>query len=327
VANVLSDLQVTPVGGASAVLGEGPYWIPSESALLWVDIGAGLLHRTEIPAGTTTSTELGQISAVFPAQGGGVLYAGGHQVILRESLTGPASDGPASDGPASGGPASGGYTDRIVAVAPAHPTVRFNDGAVDPAGRVWIGSMHEGETRPLGTLYRLDPSPGPSSRYEAVLTPVARRAVVSNGLAWSPDGTRMYYADSPTRRLDVFDYDLASGQATGRRVLADLSAYDGFPDGLTVDGEGYVWVCMWDGAAIRRFTPAGSLDAVVPVPVARPTSVAFGGADMGDLFVTTASIDLTPAQLAAQPLAGRLLQLRPGPVGLPATTTQAILPA
>jgi sugar lactone lactonase YvrE len=190
--------------------------------------------------------------------------------------------------------------------------------------------MHKGENRPLGTLYRLDPGPSPAtrsgSRYEAVLTPVALRATVSNGLAWSPDGTRMYYADSPTRRLDVFDYDLTTGEASGRRVLADLSGYDGFPDGLTVDAEGYVWVCMWNGAAIRRFAPSGSLDAVAEVPVARPTSVAFGGADLADLFVTTASIGLTPAELAAQPLAGRLLHLRPGPVGLPATATSAIIP-
>jgi sugar lactone lactonase YvrE len=319
VAKVRSDVVVTQVGDMFAGLGEGPYWIPSESALLWVDIVAGLLHRTQIPSGTTTSAEISAVSAAFPARGGGVLYASGNRVALREPASGPAAG------------QSGGYTERVIAVAPAHPTVRFNDGAVDPSGRVWIGSMHEGETRPLGTLYRLDPGPAPAgrsgSRYPAVLTPVAPRATVSNGLAWSPDGSRMYYADSPTRRLDVFDYDLTTGEATGRRVLADLSGYEGFPDGLTVDAEGCVWVCMWDGAAIRRFTPSGSLDAVVPVPVARPTSVAFGGADMADLFVTTASIDLTAAELATQPLAGRLLHLRPGPVGLPATTTAAVIPA
>jgi sugar lactone lactonase YvrE len=286
--------------------------------LAWIDIKAGRLHRTRIPSGSTTSVELGQVSAAFPAPGGGLLYASKNRMVLREPAPGPAAA------------QSGGYAERVVAAAPPHPTVRFNDGAVDPAGRVWIGSMHEGETRPLGTLYRLDrrqaPAAGSGSRYEAVLTPVARRAIVSNGLAWSPDGTRMYYADSPTRRLDVFDYDLTTGQATGRRVFADLSGYPGFPDGLTVDADGHVWVCMWDGAAIRRFAPSGSQDAVVPVPVARPTSVAFGGQDLADLFVTTASIDLSAAELAAQPLAGRLLRLRPGPVGHPATTMAAIIP-
>jgi sugar lactone lactonase YvrE len=312
-------MSVTPVGDVAAVLGEGPYWIPSESVLLWVDIPAGLLHQTQIPSGTTVSVELGEISAAFPAHGGGVLYAGGGRVVLRERADG----------------LSGDYTERVVATAPPHPELRFNDGSVDPVGRVWVGSMHKGETDPLGTLYRLDSDPGSVvgsgsaavAGSGAVLTPVVPGATVSNGLGWSPDGTRLYYADSPTRRLDVFDYDLATGEATGRRVFADLSSYDGVPDGLTVDGEGYVWVCMWDGGAIRRFAPSGALDAVVPVPVARPTSVAFGGDDMADLFVTTARIGLSAAGLAAQPLAGRLLHLRPGPVGLPATATSAVIPS
>ena len=288
------------------MLGEGPYWVPAESALLWVDIPAGLLHRTEVASGETATTEVGLVSAVFPVRDGGLLYATQHQLVLRK-----------------GDPAHpGDVTERVVAAAPPHSEIRFNDGAVDPAGRVWIGSMHMAETDPLGTLYRLDPG----SPAGAVLTPVVPGATVSNGLAWSPDGTRLYYADSPTRKLDVFDYDPVTGEATGRRTLADLSAFDGFPDGLTVDGDGYVWVCMWDGGVIRRFAPSGELDAVVPVPVARPTSVAFGGPDLADLYVTTASINLSPEERASQPLAGRLLHLRPGPVGLPSTTTQAVIP-
>ena len=125
----------------------------------------------------------------------------------------------------------------------------------------------------------------------------------------------------------MFDYDPVTGEVTGRRMFADLSGFDGFPDGLTVDGDGYVWVCMWDGGVIRRLAPSGALDAVVPMPVARPTSVAFGGPDLADLYVTTARINLSPEQLASQPLAGRLLHLRPGPVGLPSTTTPAAIPA
>jgi sugar lactone lactonase YvrE len=307
---VRSGVGVQPVGDVTAVLGEGPYWLPEESALLWVDIPAGLLHRTEVPSGETVTTELGAVSAVFPVQGGGLLYASGHQLILRETVPGQSG-------------LSGDYTERVIAAAPPHSDVRFNDGSVDPAGRVWIGSMHEIETDALGSLYRLDPD----GRTGAVLTPVAPGATVSNGLGWSPDGTRLYYADSPTRQVDVFDYDPATGEATGRRVFADLSGFDGFPDGLTVDADGCVWVCMWDGGAVRRLAPSGAVDAVVPVPVAKPTSVAFGGPDLADMYVTTASIHLTPDQLASQPLAGRLLHVRPGPVGLPSTTTRAIIPA
>ena len=172
--------------------------------------------------------------------GGGLLYAAGHQLVLRETVPRPAPG------------QSGDSTERVVAATPLHSDVRFNDGAVDPAGRVWIGSMHTVETDPLGTLYRLDPG----GLAGAVLTPVAPGATVSNGLGWSPDGSRLYYADSPTCQVDVFDYDLLTGEATGRRVFADLSGFDGVPDGLTVDGDGYVWVCMWDGGVIRRIAPS-----------------------------------------------------------------------
>jgi sugar lactone lactonase YvrE len=292
----------------TAVLGEGPYWVPSEECLLWVDIPAGLLHRTQIPSGETVTVELDAVSAVFPVRGGGLVYAGGHRVVLREPVPG----------------THGEYTERVLATAPADSALRFNDGSVDPAGRVWIGSMHIPETESAGTLYRLDhvTGAGPGG-----LTPVEPGATVSNGIGWSPDGTLMYYSDSPTRQVDVFDYDQATGTTSGRRVFADLRGFDGVPDGLTVDLDGYVWVAMWDGGVLRRFAPSGQPDAVIPVPVARPTSMAFGGPQLADLFVTTARVNLSPADLAGQPLAGRLLHLVPGPAGLPATTAQAVIPS
>jgi sugar lactone lactonase YvrE len=297
--DVRAGIVAEPVNDVTAVLGEGPYWIPEDSCLLWVDIPAGLLHRTDIPSGHTVTADLGAVSAAFPAGDGAILYAGGNRVALF--------------GP---GP-SGEWTSRTIAEAPAREGVRFNDASVDPAGRLWVGSMDIEEAQPLGELYRLDPG--------GVLAPVVSGSTVSNGLGWSPDGSRMYYADSPTRRVDVFDYDQGMGEASGRRAFADLSDVPGVPDGLTVDLDGYVWVAMWDGGALRRFAPSGELDAVVPVPVARPTSAAFGGDGMAELFVTTASEGLTPAQREAQPLAGRLLHLSPGPVGLPSTTTRAII--
>ena len=304
--DVRTEIVVEPVGNVTAVLGEGPYWIPEDSCLLWVDIPAGLLHRTEVPSGQTITSEVGDISAVFPAHGGGMLLAGGSRLTLRGFVPGQAG-------------LSGDWTSQPIAEVPARPGIRFNDASVDPAGRVWVGSMHIDETEPCGELYRLDPG--------RVLTTILTGVTVSNGLGWSPDGSRLYYADSPLRRIDVFDYDTATGGLASRGVFADLTSVEGFPDGLTVDVDGYVWVAMWDGGVLRRFSPWGELDAVVPVPVARPTSVAFGGPHMGELYVTTASINLTPAQRAAQPLAGRLLRLRPGPVGLPSTTTRALIPS
>lgn len=290
-----------PVGDVTAVLGEGPYWRPEDEALLWVDVARGLLHMTRVQLGETITIELDPVSAAFPAVGGGIVTAGGHRLTLRATRPGE------------------GWAGRTIAEAPARDGVQFNDAAVDPAGRVWVGSMDIKEKEPLGTLYRLGTG--------GTLTPVVKGATVSNGIGWSPDGTRMYYNDSPLRRIDMFDYDQATGEAFGGRVFADLSRADGFPDGLTVDADGYVWVAMFAGGALRRFTPAGHQDAVLPLPVSQPTSCAFGGPGMADLFVTTAYRDLTEAQRAAEPLAGRLLRLRPGPVGLPSSATQAVIPS
>ena len=290
-----------PVGDVAAVLGEGPYWRPDDDCLFWVDIRRGLLHMTRAADGETISVELGEVSAVFPALDGGILTAGGNKLTLRATRPGE------------------GWAGRTVAEVPGRDGVRFNDAAVDHAGRVWVGSMHTGETEPIGELYRLDAG--------GKLTRVLEGVTVSNGISWSPDGSRMYYADSPMRRVDMFDYDQATGEAFQRRVFIDLSRVEGLPDGLTVDADGFVWVAMWGGGVLRRFTPGGRQDAVLPVPVSQPTSCAFGGPGLTDLFVTTASAGLSESELAAQPLAGRLLRIHPGPVGLPSTTTEATIPA
>jgi sugar lactone lactonase YvrE len=299
--NVRMPVTAEPVGDVTAVLGEGPYWRPGDGALLWADIPRGLLHMTRVQPTETITIELDEVSAAFPAVGGGILTAGGRRLTLRAARPGE------------------GWGGRTVAEAPAREGVRFNDAAVDPAGRVWVGSMDVKEREPLGELYRLDSG--------GTLTPVVKGTTVSNGLGWSPDGTRMYYTDSPMRRIDMFDYDQATGEAFQRRLFADLSATDGFPDGLTVDADGYVWAAMFGGGTLRRFTPAGQPDAVVPLPVSQPTSCAFGGPGLADLFVTTAYRDLNEAQREAEPLAGRLLRLRPGPVGLPSTTAEAVIPS
>jgi sugar lactone lactonase YvrE len=293
---------VEPVGDVTAALGEGPYWVPEDDCLLWVDIEGAHLHRTYFPAKETVTDSPGPISAAFPAVGGGILIVGGAALTLLF---------PAERG--------GQWVARTIADVPARDGIRFNDAGVDPAGRVWAGSMHVTEAEPLGELYRLDPG----SR----LNPVVKNVTVSNGLGWSPDGSRLYYADSPLGRVDVFDYDPATGEAFARRTFADLSAAEGVPDGLTVDADGCVWVAMWGGSALRRFTPDGEPDAVLPVPVSQPTSCAFGGPDLADLYITSARVGLTEDQLAAQPLAGRLLHVRPGPVGLPSTTAKAAIPA
>jgi sugar lactone lactonase YvrE len=233
---------VEPVGDVTAELGEGPYWVPEDDCLLWVDIEGARLHRTYFPSAETVTDSPGPISAAFPAVGGGILIAGGAALTLLF---------PAERG--------GQWVARTIADTPAREGLRFNDAGVDPAGRVWVGSMHTTEAEPVGELYRLDPG----SRLNAVV----KNVTVSNGLGWSPDGSRMYYADSPLRRVDVFDYDPATGEASARRPFADLSAAEGVPDGLTVDADGCVWVAMWGGSALRRFTPEGE-----PTPCCRSRS-------------------------------------------------------
>ena len=281
--SVRAAAAIEPVGNVTAALGEGPYWVPEDDCLLWVDIEGGRLHRTYFPSAETVTDSLSAVSAAFPAERGSQ------------------------------------WSTRIIAEVPARDGLRFNDAGVDPAGRVWAGSMHIPEAEPVGELYRLDPG--------GRLTTVLKGVTVSNGLGWSPDGTRMYYADSPLGRVDVFDYDPATGEASARRTFADLSAAEGVPDGLTVDLDGCVWVAMWGGSALRRLTPFGEQDAVLPVPASQPTSCAFGGPDLADLFITTANVGLSESERAEQPLAGRLLHVRPGPIGLPSTPAKAAIPA
>jgi sugar lactone lactonase YvrE len=158
-------------------------------------------------------------------------------------------------------------------------------------------------------LYRLAPG--------AALEQVIAGTTISNGLAWSPSGERMYFVDSTTQRIDVFDFDAATGDIADRRTLAEIDPRDGLPDGMTVDAEGGVWVCLFGGAAIRRYGPDGRLDAAIALPATNPTSAVFGGADLRTLYITTARHRLSPRQLTAELLAGAVLALEPGVSGLP----------
>ena len=284
--NPLDSLEL--VGDVLADLGEGPCWDPVGGTLYWVDIPAGRLHRTVPASGATTTSELGPpVSLVLPTAGGGVLIA------RRNRLAVLAEDG----------------TERAVAKTAARPDIRFNDGGTDPQGRVWVGSMCTDEVSPLGTLYRLE--------HRGTLASVLAGVTISNGLGWSPDGGTLYYVDSPTKRIDVLDFTPATGQVSGRRPFANLASASGVPDGLTVDAEGGVWVAVNGSGVLHRYAPDGRLDQVVSLPVTHPTSVAFGGPDLGDLYVTTAREPLSPAEREEQPLAGRLMRLRPGPAGIP----------
>jgi sugar lactone lactonase YvrE len=198
----------------------------------------------------------------------------------------------------------------LAAAEADRPGNRMNDGACDAAGRFWAGTMALDERPHAGALYRLDPD----LTVHTMLTEVT----ISNGIDWSLDGRRMYYVDTPTRRIDVFDFDVAAGAIANRRTFVEVPADAGLPDGLTVDAAGFVWVALWGGAALRRYGADGTLERVVPLPVTHPTSCAFGGAALDELYVTSARIALTAEERKRQPQAGGVFRVRPGVAGRPA---------
>lgn len=184
-------------------------------------------------------------------------------------------------------------------------TLRMNDGGCDPQGRFFCGSLAYGFAPGRGSMYRLDP--------DGSVSLVFGGATISNGLDWSPDGRLAYYNDTPTQRVDVFDYDPERG-FSNRRPLVEIPKSKGSPDGLTVDAEGCVWVALYAGSAVHRYRPDGTLDGVVELPVTQVTACAFGGDDLGTLFITTTRENLPPD---VQPQAGAVFSCRPGVNGRP----------
>ena len=266
---------------AGARLGEGPTWDASARRLIWVDILASRVHTFDPATGRRTVLATEQhVGAAKPRAGGGLV------VNLRDGVACYDADGALR------------WLHREVV-----PGRRGNDAGVAPDGSLWAGTMRYDEAPGGGTLVRVAP--------DGRATPRLSGVTVSNGIGWSPDGGRMYYIDSPTRRVDVFDVG-PDGEATGRRPFVTVEEGAGFPDGLTVDAAGCVWVALWDGAAVRRYAPDGRLDRVVELPVRRPTACAFGGRGLTDLYVTSASEGVAPGGAA-----GALLVLPAAGEGLP----------
>lgn len=266
---------------AAAELGEGPTWDPAAGRLVWVDILSSRVHTYEPSTGRRTIMATEQhVGAAKPRAGGGLV------VNLRDGIGLYDADGGFS----------WLFRDPVAGR-------RGNDAAVAPDGALWAGTMRYDEAPGGGTLTRF----AADGQRTTVLDDVA----VSNGTGWSPDGRLMYYIDSPTRRVDVFDF--VDGRARGRRPFVEIEEGAGFPDGLTVDADGCVWVALWDGAAVRRYTPDGELDCVIELPTPRVTACAFGGAGLTDLYVTTARVGLS----APHPVAGSLLVVPGAGKGLP----------
>jgi sugar lactone lactonase YvrE len=273
---------------AGAELAEGPIWDSRTSRLVWVDILARRIHLTAVGSGDTEVIEVPlHIGAVAPRKAGGFVAA------LQDGFW------MVGDGPPQ----------RIVQVAEARPGLRFNDGKCDPAGRFWAGTMAYDQAEGAAALYRLD-ADGQATR-------VLDGVTISNGLAWSVDGRTLYYIDTPTQRIDAFSFTPATGEIRDRRPLIRIPSEAGAPDGMTIDAEGGLWVALWGGGAIHRYLD-GQLERVIRLPVSQPTSCAFGGDGLDELYVTSARDGLSAAERRAQPLAGAIFRLRPGVRGMPA---------
>jgi sugar lactone lactonase YvrE len=266
---------------AVAYHGEGPVWSESWGGLRWVDMLAGDVLSLD-GDGTVRRRHVGDVAAaVRPRRSGGAVIAVERGFTLEDadgSLT-PLEPAWSDDG------------------------VRMNEGGCDPDGRFWCGSMAY-DRRPGGAaLYRLDPDHSVHRVLEGV--------TISNGLEWSPDGSRAYYADTATHRVDVFDYDPGSG-LTGRRPFVVLTDEER-PDGLTVDAQGGVWVALNGSGAVHRYTPAGVVDGVVHLPTAKVTACTFGGRGLDQLFITTSREGMAPDD---DPVAGSLFRADVGVPGL-----------
>jgi sugar lactone lactonase YvrE len=272
-------MQAERVTEPVAFHGEGPVWSARWGGLRWVDMLAGDVLRLA-DDGSVARTHVGEVAAALRTRRGGGAVIGVRRGFALEEPDGSV---------------------RALPELWSGDDIRMNDGGCDPDGRFYCGTMAYDETPGAGTLYRLDP--------DGSVAVVLDGVTISNGLEWSPDGTRAYYVDTPTYEISVFDYDT---QLRGRRMFARTEAH---PDGLTVDAEGGVWVALYDGRAVLRFDATGRLDARVDVPAGRVTACTFGGRGLDRLFITTSREGLTPGD---EPDAGSLYAADVGMRGLPA---------
>jgi sugar lactone lactonase YvrE len=282
------------VADTACPLGEGILWHADLARIIWVDIDLARLHWFD-PATSRAG------SAPLDARPGSMAIRPDGGLVIADEHGFAFADG------ASVTAVVGGRTDRLrierridLGIEPGH---RFNDGAADPYGHFWAGTMADDESPGGGAVYRLSP--------DGRVTEVFDDLACSNGIDWSLDGRTMYYIDSPTQRVDTFAFE-ADGRLGERRSFIEIERTDGIPDGLTVDADGGLWVGLWDGYRVARYRPDGTLDRVVPIEARQVTRPCFADPDLASLYVVSATRDLTGEDLASQRHAGGLVRARPG---------------
>lgn len=270
-----------------ARLGEGPCWNQSEQLLYWVDIYNHRVHQFNPATGAHQFFDVGEVvGCIAPALNHRLIMAQRSRLAFLDT--------------------SNGEVTPIMTIEDNQPDTRFNDGKCDSAGRFWFGSMST--SGPKGRLYRYDP--------DGSLHVLLTELTISNGLGWSPDENTFYLTDSSLKTIYAFDFDLESGGINNRRVFVDLTAESFYPDGLTVDREGCIWSAMWDGWCIIRFDPSGKEMMRVMMPVIRPTSCTFGDEELTTIYITTASVGLSEAEIQNSFYSGDLFSLPTSTSGL-----------
>jgi sugar lactone lactonase YvrE len=285
----MGDVAIEVTLSIRAEHAEGPLWDAATARLWWVDITGQRVHSFDPATGNHSSW------ATAGQPGGVVLDTAGEPVVASpEGLAVLDRDT--------------GTMDLRVPIEQDRPENRANDIKTDGQGRAWVGTMAFDKRPRNAALYRVDGG-------QAVCA--VDGLTICNGPAFDEPGGRLYLADTALYIIDVFDLDAATGALTGRRPFLDFGDAQVWPDGMTVDDEGMLWVALGRAGAVHRYRPGGTLDGIVELPLTNPTSVAFGGTDGGDLYITTSWFDLEADSRAAQPLAGVIFRCRPGVTGPP----------
>ena len=268
------SLQFDLFSDYSCELGEGPFWDSKRSRLHWVDIIGKKIISQNLDGSNIHALEVDGNPGCVVLSDDGTMVAGVDNQI--SSLDG------------------GGNLLKVLADTKEGSGLRFNDGKCDPSGRFWVGSMDRKEKNKLGSLYSWNSIEGLVNREQGV--------TVSNGMGWSPDNSLFYYIDSPTREVSVYDFDLSTGSINNKRRFIGFSEEDGFPDGMTIDNEGRLWIAFWGGSKIMCVNPdSKAIEEVVSFPVSKITSCAFGGEKMDQLFITSAKVQVNEKD---EPMAG-----------------------
>lgn len=276
-----AEMSVDLVVECRSLLGEGVTWDAATSTLLWLDIDGRLLHRLHSDLRHEEVAMSSSTSVVVPTSTGELLAVSGLKVgILNDS----------------------GVIEEVLAELPPDGDGRANDGRCDPHGRLWIGTVDRSGEHRAG-VFCVDDS--------GFVRRVRSGRALSNGIDWSPDGSKCYHVDSLHRTVDELTLD-DKGFPVSERTIA---TFDVLPDGVSVDMEGGIWVALWDGGGVVRLSPSGEIDCRIDVPGGWITSCAFGGADLRTLYITSATVDLDDAHRRANPSAGSLFACRPGVAG------------